>query len=128
LEATWEVFVVTWYVTGVAVPPKAPVQLAPAGVFTPEHGANVITPVVVFTVYVPCPGTTTDVAVHVGTDCPVPQSLTVEAVNVTPDAPTTSLLSGFTVCDAPERPVEVSAAVVGCGGGSTVGVYVAEPY
>lgn len=42
------VFVVTWYLTGVAVPVNAPVQLAPAGVFAAEHGVNVTTPVDVF--------------------------------------------------------------------------------
>ena len=71
---------------------------APAGVFTPEHGVNVMAPVVPFTEYVPSPGTTKDVAVQFGDVWPAEHSFTLEAVNVTPLAPTTSFERGLIVC------------------------------
>ena len=55
----------TWYATGVAVPVKAPVHDAPAGVFAAEHGVNVTDPSAL-TAYVPCPATANDVAVQFG--------------------------------------------------------------
>jgi hypothetical protein len=127
-DTVWFVLVVIWYVAGVAVPLNAPVHDTPAGVFTPVQGVNVTTPVDVFTVYVPWPGTITLDAVQFGELWPLEHSLMVDVVNVTPVAPTTSFVSTFFDCAVPVTPDVVSGLAVGGGGGRTVGVYVELAY